>query len=91
VQGGGDAAHTPSPQLVSGAALTIEDAVVLAEELARAPDTLEALQSFGKRRYDRAGLMVEASRKIARLEQAGRQTEVPGVLGRTHGALAAPI
>ncbi|MFI6705495.1 FAD-dependent monooxygenase [Nonomuraea sp. NPDC050478] len=87
----GDAAHTPSPQLVSGAALAVEDAVVFAEELARTPDILEALESFGKRRYDRARLVVGASGEVARLEQAGKQTEVPGVLGRTHGALAAAI
>jgi 2-polyprenyl-6-methoxyphenol hydroxylase-like FAD-dependent oxidoreductase len=87
----GDAAHTPSPQLVSGAALAIEDAVVLAEELARTPDTLAALHAFGERRFGRARLVVEASGQIAGLEQAGRQSEVPGVLSRTHGALAAPV
>jgi 2-polyprenyl-6-methoxyphenol hydroxylase-like FAD-dependent oxidoreductase len=87
----GDAAHTPSPQLVSGAALAIEDAVVLAEELADTPDTLTALEVFGKRRYDRARTVVEASGEIASLEQAGRQREVPGVLAATHGALAMPI
>ncbi len=87
----GDAAHTPSPQLVSGAALAVEDAVVLAEELSRTPDVLEALDAFGRRRHDRAALVVEASRRVARLEQAGQQTEVPGLLGRTHGALAAAI
>ena len=85
----GDAAHTPSPQLVSGAALAIEDAVVLAEELARTPDTARALDAFFLRRLDRARLVVEASVEIARLEQAGRQADVPGVLGRVHGALAA--
>jgi 2-polyprenyl-6-methoxyphenol hydroxylase-like FAD-dependent oxidoreductase len=87
----GDAAHTPSPQLVSGAALAIEDAVVLAQELGNATDTLTALEAFGKRRLDRARLVVEASAEVARLEQAGRQPEVGEVLGRCHGAMAAPI
>lgn len=87
----GDAAHTPSPQLVSGAALAIEDAVVLAEELGRTSDTFRALDSYFGRRLERARLVVDASREIARLEQTGRQPEVPGVLGRTHGALAAAV
>ncbi len=87
----GDAAHTPSPQLVSGAALAIEDAVVLAEELAADDDALAALGRYGKRRFERAELVVDASVGIAELEQAGRQSEVPAVLGRAHGALAASI
>lgn len=87
----GDAAHTPSPQLVSGAALAIEDAVVLARELDRASDTQQALQTYSRLRFDRAQLVVDASMEIARLEQTRRQPEVPAVLGRTHGALAAAV
>ena len=62
---------------------------MLAEELSRTPDTVGALEAYADRRLDRARLVVEASGEIARLEQSGRQSEVPGVLGRTHGALAA--
>ncbi|MFJ6561192.1 FAD-dependent monooxygenase [Streptomyces sp. NPDC091412] len=86
----GDAAHTPSPQLVSGAALAIEDAVVLAQELERHAETAGALEAFSSRRIERARLVVEASREIARLEQADRHGEVYELQGRCHGALAAP-
>ncbi|MFJ2720803.1 FAD-dependent monooxygenase [Streptomyces sp. NPDC087437] len=86
----GDAAHTPSPQLVSGAALAIEDAVVLAQELERHAETAGALEAFSSRRIERARLVVETSREIARLEQADRHGEVYELQGRCHGALAAP-
>lgn len=87
----GDAAHTTSPQLVCGAALAIEDAVVLADELARTTETLIALERFGRRRHERAQRVVDASHEVARLEHAGRHREVAALLRRTHGALAEAI
>ena len=47
----------------------IEDALVLAEELARADDIPDALQHFMSRRYARCRLVVESSLEISRLER----------------------
>ncbi|MFJ4159704.1 FAD-dependent monooxygenase [Microbacterium testaceum] len=49
----GDAAHTMTPYLGSGAAMSIEDGVVLAQELARNDSVLDAQLEFMKRRLPR--------------------------------------
>lgn len=49
----GDAAHTMTPYLGSGAAMSIEDGVVLAQELARNDSVLDAQLDFMKRRLPR--------------------------------------
>jgi 2-polyprenyl-6-methoxyphenol hydroxylase-like FAD-dependent oxidoreductase len=64
----GDAAHANPPNLAQGAAMGIEDAVVLSEELAKEDDVDKALSRFMLRRFDRARLVVETSRHIARGE-----------------------
>jgi 2-polyprenyl-6-methoxyphenol hydroxylase-like FAD-dependent oxidoreductase len=87
----GDAVHSPSPQLVSGAALAVEDAIVLAEELRDASDVESALSAFGERRYQRARMVVENSVAIGRLERANRHAEIHVLQGETWGALAAAI
>lgn len=62
----GDAAHANPPNIAQGAAMGIEDAVVLAEE-SSAPGTIEdALDRFSKRRWNRARLVVEASCRVAK-------------------------
>src|SRR3954469_21644911 len=51
----GDAAHACTPHITQGAAMALEDAVVLPEELLTTDRPLAArLQSFGERRYPRA-------------------------------------
>ncbi len=58
----GDAAHASSPYLAQGAAMAIEDAIVLADELASQPQSLDqSIASFMARRYRRATLIREAS------------------------------
>lgn len=52
----GDAAHSATPHLGQGAAMAIEDAVVLAEELAT-KDVDAALRGFMGRRFERAKLV----------------------------------
>lgn len=56
----GDAAHSATPHLGQGAAMAIEDAVVLAEELAHR-DTDDALAAFMERRFERAKLVGTSS------------------------------
>ena len=62
----GDAAHANPPNVAQGAAMGIEDAVVLAEE-ATAPGAFEdAMTRFMARRWERVKLVVEVSRSVAR-------------------------
>ncbi|SLK11633.1 FAD binding domain-containing protein [Novosphingobium mathurense] len=56
----GDAAHSATPHLGQGAAMAIEDAVVLADELAH-HDVDAALDVFMKRRFERAKLVGTSS------------------------------
>lgn len=87
----GDAAHSPSPQLVSGAALAVEDGVVLTEELARHESIADALVAYEARRAPRCALIVNTSIEIGRMERERRHDEVHALQGRTHGAMAQAI
>jgi 2-polyprenyl-6-methoxyphenol hydroxylase-like FAD-dependent oxidoreductase len=49
----GDAAHASSPNMAEGAAMALEDAIVLADSLAVAATTTDALRSFELRRRPR--------------------------------------
>ncbi|MCP9770447.1 monooxygenase [Lacihabitans sp. LS3-19] len=94
----GDGAHATIPQLGSGAALAIEDAVVLADELQKNNTVEEALPAFMKRRYDRCMAVVNASETLGEwelLEFQGKPlpegANIGALVGRTMGGLAAPI
>jgi 2-polyprenyl-6-methoxyphenol hydroxylase-like FAD-dependent oxidoreductase len=65
----GDAAHACTPHITQGAAMALEDAVVLPEELLATDRPLEArLASFGERRYPRAKFVQDVSRGILNAE-----------------------
>ncbi|MFX0557786.1 FAD-dependent monooxygenase [Maribacter sp. CXY002] len=94
----GDGAHATVPQLGSGAALAIEDAVVLAEELKNAIKVDDAFTAFMKRRYDRCMMVVNASETLAEwelLEFEGKPLPAgahPGkLIGQAVGGLMAPF
>jgi 2-polyprenyl-6-methoxyphenol hydroxylase-like FAD-dependent oxidoreductase len=63
----GDAAHATSPHVGQGAAMAIEDALVLAEETTGGP-LPEALERFMDRRYERCKVVSDISRQIGRWE-----------------------
>lgn len=86
----GDAAHTCAPHMVSGAALAVEDGVVLAEELRESSSVEEALARFWRRRMPRARLVVDAAQEMVDLEFAHRYADEHVVQGRAFDALAAP-
>jgi 2-polyprenyl-6-methoxyphenol hydroxylase-like FAD-dependent oxidoreductase len=65
----GDAAHATTPAIGQGAAQAIEDAVVLAAELARHPRLGDALAAYESIRRPRAELTLEISRRIDRAAQ----------------------
>jgi 2-polyprenyl-6-methoxyphenol hydroxylase-like FAD-dependent oxidoreductase len=65
----GDAAHACTPHITQGAAMALEDAVVLPEELAKTDLPLAGrLQSFSERRYPRAKFVQDVSRGILNSE-----------------------
>jgi naringenin degradation protein FdeE len=102
----GDAVHAPPPTLAVGAAIALEDAVVLDEMLAAddgavdraagdgaARDGVEAaLAAFTARRWERCRLVVEQS--VARTEGLIRPTpgfDVAAFERRIRGELAKPF
>jgi 2-polyprenyl-6-methoxyphenol hydroxylase-like FAD-dependent oxidoreductase len=71
----GDSAHPTTPQLASGAGMGIEDALVLAEELALADTVEQAYSRFMERREPRCRLVTESSLELGRLEQVRAPVE----------------
>jgi len=61
----GDAAHATTPHLAQGAAMAIEDAVLLGELLGREARLPDLLDQFMRRRFDRAKFVIDSSRQIA--------------------------
>lgn len=66
----GDAAHATVPHLAQGAAMAIEDAVLLAELLARDASIEELMREFMARRFERSRLVVETSTQLVDWEIA---------------------
>ena len=64
----GDAAHAGPPTLAQGAAMGIEDGVVLAQCVAQSEDVTASLEAFMQRRYERVRTIVEASVTISRAQ-----------------------
>jgi 2-polyprenyl-6-methoxyphenol hydroxylase-like FAD-dependent oxidoreductase len=65
----GDAAHATTPNMGQGACQAIEDAVVLAEELAKNQDPVAAFLAFEKRRLKRTRFIVEGSWSLGKIAQ----------------------
>lgn len=82
----GDAVHATTPHLASGAGMAVESAIVLAEELAKAPDVPAAFLAYQERRFARCADVVETSISIGRLQlEHGPPDQVAGLI---EGALA---
>lgn len=81
----GDAAHCCPPTLAQGAALSLEDALVLAQLLTASDTWDDALfQAYYERRIARVRPVVEASVQIGQWQLDGvRDADVPGLMGRT--------
>jgi 2-polyprenyl-6-methoxyphenol hydroxylase-like FAD-dependent oxidoreductase len=98
----GDAAHACTPHITQGAAMALEDAVVLPQELAAADTPLAArLQSFSERRYPRAKFVQDVSRGILNAEMqinaeniehafAHMKAELPGQMAGVDAFLNQP-
>ena len=86
----GDAVHATTPHMAAGAMIGMEDAVVLADEIA-ARGIAAALPAFQDRRWERCRMVVENSGRLAEIEQGqGTQEEHQRIMGQTLGALAVP-
>jgi naringenin degradation protein FdeE len=88
----GDAAHAGPPTLAQGAAMGIEDGVVLAETLAEENDLPTALAAFMRRRYERVRTIAQASITIseAQMHSEGR-ARIAEAQGAAAAALALPF
>jgi len=88
----GDAVHATTPHLASGACIGIEDAIVLADELAHHDDIPAALAAFEGRRWERCRMVVENSARLGEIEIAGGDKEEHAQIMRASlMALAQPI
>jgi 2-polyprenyl-6-methoxyphenol hydroxylase-like FAD-dependent oxidoreductase len=88
----GDAVHATTPHLASGACIGIEDAIVLAEELARHADLALALAAFGERRWERCRMVVENSARLGEIEiEGGDKAEHERIMRESLMALAQPV
>lgn len=63
----GDAAHATTPNLGQGGAQAVEDAWVLAAELARGGDVQSALDRYEAIRWPKAQAVVGRSRQVGRI------------------------
>ncbi|MGW1136291.1 FAD-dependent monooxygenase [Streptomyces zhihengii] len=70
----GDAAHASTPHIAQGAAMAVEDAVVLAESLDAEPDVPAALVAWEARRRPRALWVQSMSRAVLRQETGSPTT-----------------
>lgn len=86
----GDAAHTCPPTLAQGAAMSMEDALVLAEMLSSGRAWGDELFSeYYERRVRRVRPVLEASVQIGQWQLDGvRDADVPGLIYRTLAPLA---
>lgn len=88
----GDAVHATTPHLASGACIGMEDAWVLAQELAAAQTLSAALAAFEERRYERCRMVVENSGRIGEIEIAGGdEREISRLMGQSMMALNQPV
>lgn len=88
----GDAVHATTPHLASGACIGIEDALVLADELERAPQLDAALQSFQQRRWERCRMVVQNSARLGEIESSGGdKAEHTRIMRESFMALAEPV
>jgi 2-polyprenyl-6-methoxyphenol hydroxylase-like FAD-dependent oxidoreductase len=88
----GDAAHATSPHVGQGAAMAMEDAIVLAEEVTENDDADRALAAFMERRFDRVRTIVDVSMQIGRWEiDKVHDADFLGLMEKAVTTTAAPI
>lgn len=89
----GDAAHTTTPQLASGASIAIEDSILLTMLLQSDQPIAAVLENFMRRRYERCRMIVKNSEQLGEWEKNPNapDIDVVGTVDRSYKALAQPI
>jgi 2-polyprenyl-6-methoxyphenol hydroxylase-like FAD-dependent oxidoreductase len=88
----GDAAHATSPHVGQGGAMAMEDAIVLAEEIASNDLVGPAFQRFMERRYERVKTIVDISLQIGQWEMDQQHdADFVGLTIKSVMTTAAPI
>lgn len=89
----GDAAHTSTPQMATGAGLAVEDSIVLASLLQSEEDLSRALDNFMTRRFERCQMVVKNSFQLGEWEKdpSARDADPVGLTEKSVKALAQPI
>jgi 2-polyprenyl-6-methoxyphenol hydroxylase-like FAD-dependent oxidoreductase len=88
----GDAAHSATPHLGQGAAMAVEDAVVLVDELDKGETLQGALAGTMQRRFDRARYIGLSSIQLGKWEMEGADAGDPVALhAQVRQRLAEPI
>jgi 2-polyprenyl-6-methoxyphenol hydroxylase-like FAD-dependent oxidoreductase len=88
----GDALHATTPHMASGAAMAIEDAIVLADLLAGEPDIEAALREYGQLRFERCRIVVQNSLQLGEWEKRpdAEDADPVGLISSSLAALARP-
>jgi 2-polyprenyl-6-methoxyphenol hydroxylase-like FAD-dependent oxidoreductase len=89
----GDAAHTTTPHLASGASIAIEDSIVLARLFQSERSLNTVLDDFMHQRYERCRMIVANSELLGEWEKKpGTPNEdTVGVIAASYQALAKPV
>lgn len=89
----GDAAHSTTPHLASGASIAIEDSIVLARLLQSDRPLGAVLDDFMGQRYARCRMIVENSELLGEWEKkpATPNQDTVGVIARSYQALAKAV
>lgn len=87
----GDAAHATTAHLTSMGGMALEDAAVLAQEIAQATTVEAALDAFQRRRMDRARIVVETGVELLQMQLEDADIESTAkVRNRALALLATP-
>jgi 2-polyprenyl-6-methoxyphenol hydroxylase-like FAD-dependent oxidoreductase len=89
----GDAVHATTPHLAQGAGMAIEDAIVLADELADRNDPAAAFAAYRARRFDRCRFIYENSVGLGETQMGKRNPplDMGEVNRQAIGLVAQPI
>lgn len=88
----GDAVHATTPHLGAGACISMEDGIVLTEELLAATNVSDAFEAYQVRRWERCAMVVNNSNRLSQIEiTGGDQAEHNQIMQRSIRALTEPI
>jgi len=88
----GDAVHASTPHLAQGAGMAIEDALVLADELQKAPTAEAAFDAYRSRRFKRVQHVANNSIRVGDMQMGKIEPfDVGALTGQTIAMMCEPI